>query len=245
MQIKATQFESMPGNVVQTNPLRPRLGFGFWFSLVSLLLLANNVNTAYAQEIASGIKSGDVELGQSRVYVKVGKVGLGHEHAASGMIKSGSLRLEQPDASGSFGTLVFDMTSFEADSDASRAYIGLAGKTDDDTRKKVNENMLGKEVLDVQKYPTATFEAKKVVKLEEKSKRGLPKYKFEGDFTLHGTTRPIEFTADVETVKGWYHLRGGFAILQSNFGMKPYTTMLGAVGVADRLAIYGDLYIAP
>ncbi len=198
-----------------------------------------------AQETASSVISGDVELSLSRVYVKVGKVGLGHEHAASGKLKSGRLHFDQPDSSGSFGTLVFDMTTFEADSDASRAYIGLAGKTDDDTRKKVNENMLGKEVLDVASFPTATFDAKRVTKLEEKSKRGLPKYKFEGDFTLHGVTKPIEFTADVEEVKGWQHLRGGFAILQSNFGMKPYSTMLGAVGVADRLAIYGDLFVAP
>ncbi len=198
-----------------------------------------------AQETASSVTSGDVELSLSRVYIKVGKVGLGHEHAASGKLKSGRLHLDQPDASGSFGTLVFDMTTFEADSDAARAYIGLAGKTDDDTRKKVNENMLGKEVLDVARFPIATFDAKRVIKLEEKSKRGLPKFKFEGDFTLHGVAKPIEFTADVEEVKGWQHLRGGFAISQSDFGMKPYSTMLGAVGVADRLSIYGDLFVAP
>ena len=137
----------------------------FTFGLWSLLFCVNSAawaqDTVSAKEVAPGIKSGDVELGLSRVYVKVGKVGLGHEHAASGKIKSGSLHLDKPDASGSFGTLVFDMTTFEADSESARAYIGLPGKTDDDTKKKVNENMLGKEVMDVAKYPTATFEAKK------------------------------------------------------------------------------------
>ncbi len=194
---------------------------------------------------APQIKSGDLELETSRVYVRVGKVGLGHEHSASCKLKSSTLHLNQPDSTGSYGKLVFDMTSFEADSDASRKYVGLEGSTDEATRKQVNENLLGKEVLDVEKFPTATFEAKRVTKLDELSKRGLPKYKFEGNFTLHGTTKALEFAADVEVVKGWNHLRGGFAILQSVYGIKPYSKMLGAVGVADRLLIYGDLVVAP
>ena len=62
---------------------------------------------------------------------------------------------------------------------------------------------------------------------------------------LHGTTRPLEFVADVELVKGWQHAGGAFTILQSDYGIKPYSKMLGAVGVADKLEIFGDLYVAP
>jgi polyisoprenoid-binding protein YceI len=217
-----------------------------WMVFVFETILTLDVRrTLLSQEAAPQIKSGDIELETSRVYVRVGKVGLGHEHGASCKLKSGTLHLNQPDAAGSYGRLVFDMTSFEADSDASRKYVGLEGSTDEATRKQVNENLLGKDVLDVQKYATATFEAKRVTKLDELSKKGLPKYKFEGDFTLHGTTKPLEFAADVEVVKGWNHLRGGFAILQSAYGIKPYSKMLGAVGVTDRLLIYGDLIVAP
>ncbi len=191
------------------------------------------------------IQSGDVELEHSRVYIKVGKVGIGHEHGASGRLKSGALHLNGPDANGSYGQLVFDMTTFEADSDEARQYVGLKGSTDAETRRQVNENLLGKSVLDVAAHPTATFVAKQITKLNEASKRGLPKYKFEGDLTLHGETKAISFIADVEVVKGWNHLRGGFAILQSDYGIKPFSKMLGAVGVADKLLIFGDLIVAP
>ena len=226
--------------------MRLSLVSSLWMLLVFGAFLTLDMHrTLLSQEAAAQIKSGDVELETSRVYVRVGKVGLGHEHGASCKFKASTLHLSQPDASGSFGKLVFDMTSFEADSDASRKYVGLEGSTDDSTRKQVNENLLGKEVLDVEKYATATFEAKRITKLDELSKRGLPKYKFEGDFTLHGTTKPLEFAADVEVVEGWNHLRGGFAILQSAYGIKPYSKMLGAVGVTDRLLIYGDLIVAP
>jgi polyisoprenoid-binding protein YceI len=67
-----------------------------------------------------------------------------------------------------------------------------------------------------------------------------------GNFTLHGTTRPIKFiaVADTKARAGWTHLRGNFSILQSEFGMKPFTKAFGAIGVTDELQIHGDLWIA-
>jgi hypothetical protein len=38
-------------------------------------------------------------------------------------------------------------------------------------------------------------------------------------------------------------MRGGFAILQSEYGMKPYSAMAGFIRVADRLEIRGDLML--
>ena len=37
---------------------------------------------------------------------------------------------------------------------------------------------------------------------------------------------------------------GNFSLLQTDYGIKPFTTALGAIGVADRLTIYGDLWVA-
>ncbi len=85
--------------------------------------------------------------------------------------------------------------------------------------------MLGNAVLDVRRYPTAPLLPRKITKLEAKSTRGLPQFEIAGDFTLHGTTKPVSFTVDVEEVKGWLRIRGAFAILQSQFGIKPYSKL--------------------
>jgi hypothetical protein len=61
---------------------------------------------------------------------------------------------------------------------------------------------------------------------------------------LHGVTRPIQVVAEAEEQKGWLHLRGGFTMLQSQFGITPFTKAFGAVGVADELKVYGDLWFA-
>lgn len=184
---------------------------------------------------------GAVQLESSRVYVHVGKSGLGHEHAVVGALRSGTVHLNATEGA---GELVFDMRSFSADDDPARRYIGLQGSTDAATRQQVNANLLGPAVLNVARFPTATFRIASATRLPQKSRRGLDQYELSGDLTLHGVSRPIKVVADAESQEGWIHLRGGFSILQSQFGIKPFSTALGAVGVADRLTIWGDLWIA-
>ncbi len=201
-------------------------------------------SAATSTAVAAGqtvFEPGDVHPGSSRVYVFVGKTGLGHEHAVVGQIKQGRIRLDAPQDS---GQIVFDMATFAADADVARQYIGLSGTTDASTQQQVNANMLGASVLDVAHYPTATFQVKSVERLPQPSQRGLPQYRLRGDFTLHGATQPIQVIADAEEQNGWIHLRGGFTMLQTQFGITPYTKAFGAIGVSDQLQIWGDLWLA-
>jgi polyisoprenoid-binding protein YceI len=189
-------------------------------------------------------QSGTVELDHSHVYALVGKVGLGHEHGVVGKLKSGKIAWTSKSQAGDLGSLVFDMTSFDADTPEARRYVGLEGTTDESTRIQVNANMRGSKVLDVQRHPEATF-ALKEINLNGADAEGKVKGILRGDFTLHGVTRPVEVQTLVDQVNGWWHLRGAFRIRQTDFGIQPYTKLLGAIGVADVLTIYGDLYIAP
>ena len=229
----------------------------WWMILAIGLIVAVsevwNLGTATAEPLKRGsqvsanksstpaTKSGDINLAASRVYIHVGKTGLGHEHAVMGSFQSGSLKLG---ANANAGALVFDMQTFDADSDHARRYIGLPGSTDAGTRDKVNANMLGGAVLDVQQFPTATFQITSAKLVADKSGRGLPQYQLDGQFTLHGQTQNIAILADVEEKKSWLHLRGSFSILQTDYGITPFSKAFGAIGVADKLDIWGDFWIA-
>lgn len=185
---------------------------------------------------------GDVNLEFSRVYIFVDKSGLvGHEHAVEGRLKSGSLYTQEPRS----GTIVFDMTTFDADGENARKALRLSGTTDAATRSKVNENMLGVEILNVKKYPEAKLENAVLTATGKTTGRRLPEYQLEGDFTLHSTRRHIVIPCDIEVQNGWHHVRGSFKILQSDYGIKPFSKMLGAVGVKDEIIITGDLWVAP
>ncbi|MFO1093585.1 MAG: YceI family protein [Planctomycetaceae bacterium] len=215
--------------------------FNVLFVTAAAQLTAKEPATAANSGNAENVAVGDLHLQNSRVYIRVGKTGLGHEHAVAGLLKSGVLHLGATEGA---GQLVFDLKTFAADSDAARRYIGLSGTTDAATRQQVDANMRGPDVLDVARFPTATFAIKSAKSVPEKSRRGLPQYQLVGDFTLHGKTRPIQVVTDAEQKEGWVHLRGGFSILQSQYGIQPFTKAFGAIGVTDQLTIWGDFWIA-
>src|SRR5262249_50651484 len=84
--------------------------------------LAGRSPPAAAQEDETAVKAvkkpelkpGEIDREKSRVYVRVGKKGLGHEHGVEGKIKSGTIDLS---AAKNTGEIEFDTASFLADSD--------------------------------------------------------------------------------------------------------------------------------
>jgi len=58
----------------------------------------------------------------------------------------------------------------------------------------------------------------------------------EGELTLAGTTRPLAF--DLNVADG--RLRATAVVTQTDFGMKPYSTLFGALKVADDLIVELD-----
>lgn len=185
---------------------------------------------------------GQVHTESSRVYTFVEKKGLGHPHAIEGQVASGALLLG---AQSNAGRLVFDMQSFDADTLRARRYLGLEGASSDATRSQVNANMRGVQVLAVTQFPTAIFQVDSAVASGRRSQRGLPVYELSGTFTLHGVSKPIRVPVDIERRQGWLHVRGTFAVRQTDFDITPFTKAFGAIGIADQLVIHGDLWVAP
>lgn len=184
------------------------------------------------------LRPGQIDPETSRVYIFVGKKGLGHEHAIEGRIKSGTVALGEAKSA---GEMVFDTSSFAADTDEARKFIGLKGTTSETTREKVTATMLGADVLHVEKFPTATFAIQSSGLLETKGDERT--YELSGEFTLHGRARPIKLRARAAQHENRIVLRGEFSILQSDYGITPYRTALGAVAVADELTIKGEIWI--
>jgi len=214
-----------------------------WLLVVCAVLGSNSVGQERQQQQPQpALQAGDINLDFSRVYILVDRTTpLGHAHGVEGRLRGGNVTLDGSRP----GSLVIDMKSFDADTPTGRKVFGLADDIDQKTRKTVNGNMLGVEVLHVSKYPDARLENIKLTATGKVSERKLPEYVMEGDFTLHSTTRKISATCDLEEKNGWSNLRGKFRIRQTDYGIKPYTRALGAVGVKDELLIFGDLWIAP
>jgi len=184
---------------------------------------------------------GDVDIDGSRIYVFVGKTGLGHDHGIVGRLVSGRVILDAPQNA---GQLVFDMQSLLADTPEARKVVGLAGETDASTRKQTTENMLGPDVLDVARHPTATFDIESAIRSRRPVNGAKPTVDLVGTFTLHGVARKVVIPAEVGAAGRSLRLIGSFRIKQTDFGIKPYKKLGGVVGVTDELVIHGDIRIA-
>jgi polyisoprenoid-binding protein YceI len=185
---------------------------------------------------------GTIDTARSRVYVFVGKKGAGHEHGVEGRVAGGEIHLERTQA---VGGISFDLQTFTADTSAARRFFNLPGETDADTQAQVNVNMLGAAVLDTARFRTAEFVVNASQTVPPAAGQAGQPYRLDGEFTLHGVKRPLQFVATAEQAGGLIRLRGRFAIKQTDFGIKPFSKFLGAVGVADELQIFGDLYLQP
>lgn len=198
---------------------------------------------ATSSTTSPGAFSAQVDLRYSRAYVHVYKSGvLGHEHAVEGRLKSGTLELG---AAQKAGELVFDMSTFTADSEAARRALRLEGDTDAETQKKVDANMRGADILDVERFPTATYTVETAALYSPATADKPAVYELKGTFTLHGVSHPLAVLAPAQETRGYLRVWCQFAILQSEYGIEPYTVALGAIGVADRLEIWGDLWLRP
>jgi polyisoprenoid-binding protein YceI len=191
---------------------------------------------------AAETATGNVDVEASRIYVRVGKRRLGHEHGVEGLVKSGTIHLDKREEA---GELVFDMASLAADSDAARKYVGLESTVDDDEMQDVTATMQGKGVLNTAEYPTATFAIDSAALVVEKTEKGESQYQLDGELTLRDKTNPLKLVAAaVEEKDGKVRLQGEFRIKQTDYGIKPYSAAGGLVAVADELRIFGDIWVA-
>lgn len=201
---------------------------------------AGGLAEAATKEPVSAAGTLKVNAETSRIYVFVGKTGLGHEHGIEGRLKSGTIR---PGATEDAGELIFDMTSFDADTPAARKHVGLSGATDSSTRLQVNQNMKAEPILDVKRHPTATFEITSCREVQAKNAKGQTTYELSGKLMLRGRAQTVKFRAVSEEKDGVTKLRGDFTMLQTNFGITPFRKALGAVGITNELKVYGDLVL--
>lgn len=213
--------------------------------LTSLLSVAGSQAVTFAalpEPVNASTDKLNADLSASRVYIKVtSSTRLGHDHGVVGKLVSGSVQL------GADGELVFDMRSFITDTLEARRYVGLTSPIKPADQQKSTANMLGPNVLDVAKYPTATFKIKSCVPADGQAVGGSGYYMINGDFVLHGTSRNLNFKALVEPATNGHatHVRGAFAILQTSYGIQPYTALGGLVGIEDKLEIWGDFMMLP
>ncbi|KQV80691.1 hypothetical protein ASD15_12215 [Massilia sp. Root351] len=169
-----------------------------------------------------------IDTRHSRILVVVRRGGLfaklGHDHVVASRHIEGQAAAPADGQPGST-SFRFRLDQLTVDESALRAETGLPSVTTADAIAGTRSNMLTK-VLDAEKYPYVEVTAVTT-----------PQGPLQADIKLHGVTRryaiPAALTARADSVSA----SGTFRLKQSDFGIKPFSVMGGALAVQDELEL--------
>lgn len=84
--------------------------------------------------------------------------------------------------------------------------------------------------LDVDRYPQILFQANDVQKTAEG-------YRLVGTLQIHGKTRERIVDVHVEDLGAMWRMSGEAEVNQTDFGVKPYSILMGSVKIADTVTV--------
>ncbi len=112
------------------------------------------------------------------------------------------------------------------------------------SRALIGREVAGPEVLDAGKFPEIRVRAAGVLVSPprgEEEREG----ELRAEVTLRGETRPLPVAFRLTASGAGFRARGIVLLRQTDFGMRPFTTAMGTIGVDDELRIEFDLLLHP
>jgi polyisoprenoid-binding protein YceI len=170
---------------------------------------------------------------KSPLRIEVGKGGAfgfvaGHTHEVEGRIQ------------GRVTADAADLTHAEIQLTIRTADFRVSGKGEPaEDVPKVQERMVGPDVLDVARFPEIAFRSRSIVAGGQREGQGNAgvTLRVTGDLTLHGITKPVTSTVNVRIDRTSLTATGTFTVKQTDFGIKP-VSIGGVVNVKDALTIH-------
>src|SRR5215510_1883362 len=122
------------------------------------------------------------------------------------------------------------------------ASLAVVDKISDKDRQKIEATMRD-EVLEVSNFPEITFKSNNVT--ATKTGEGQYQSRISGEISLHGVSRPLTITSQLEFGDKLLHAKGNFALKQSSFGIKPVSVAGGTIKVKDEIKFVFDIVAHP
>lgn len=160
---------------------------------------------------------------------------LGHNHVVASKHLSGRIWLH-PTFTRSGFELSFPVAELLVDDPRLRAAAGPEFQSEVKAADKegTRKNMLRAEVLDAERYAEVKIRSVRIA-------GSLEAPQTTARITLRDASRDVEIPAKIAREGGRLRVTGAFDVMQSDFGMKPFSVGLGALEVQDRLHIRFDV----
>ncbi len=194
----------------------------------------------YAAQARAGKSVYRLDNAKSKVWILVDKAGplasFGHRH----VIKVGHLLGFATVVSGdaTHADVRFPVASLEVDRPKAMLRFGIDEKPSAADIKGTRNHMLGKSVLDADRYPWVSLK----LSIAQTRAGSEP---IKAIIQLHGQQKTLSLNTTLAHPAQAWTVTGGFSIKQTEFGITPYSVMLGALRVKDKIKIRYDLVFVP
>ena len=135
-------------------------------------------------------------------------------------------------------SLVLDDLPCMDDAETRRKF-GLEGQPTAADVAEVEKSMKAEGQLDVSKFPMITFTSTTI------TPETAARYLVAGQLTIRGVTRAVQFPANVVMEGNVFRATATLTFMQSAFGYKPYSALLGAIRNKDAVRLHIDLVAVP
>jgi polyisoprenoid-binding protein YceI len=217
-------------------PLRPLL-------VAAALQVAVPVTLLFAAPASAG-ESAELRVDPegSLVYALVYKRGVAsafaHDHVVQAREISGTALLDPDDPARSRAEVTVSVTGLFPDADDLRGQVGLPNTLSDRQRDTILGHIRSEAQLWVEKHDRIVFSATAF-------DGALGDVQVAGEFTLRGVTRTTTVPLTLAREGDGYRATGTFRILQSDYGYRPYSGVLGTVRTKDEVDIVLDVRLIP
>lgn len=154
----------------------------------------------------------------------------GHDLALEVTSWSATATVDRDNPASSTVHATLDLRSLEI-----REATGGVKPLSDGDRKDIAKNL--EKTLHVDRHPEATFKSHGVDADSGKQ------VSLKGNLSLAGATRPVSITLSLDQQNGSDHLSGSVTITHSDFGVKPYQGLMGALKIKDAVEIDLDVHV--
>ena len=193
--------------------------------VLGLLLLTGAVNAQ--SKAKSKTRTYNILAAESSFTVFVAKTGMlsGITHDHNIGVKNFSGHVTLPEAGPNAGSLELDV-----DAKSLTILDNISAKD----RSEITNNM-NTYVLEPGKYPRIVFKSTSISNFKQNGTNAS--FTLNGDLTLHGATKRIALPVNVTQSTDRLRATGRYTLLQTDFGIKPYSAMMGTIKVKNEVVI--------
>ena len=209
--------------------------------LVPLLLVTLVVHPAVypaAAQEAPGTRAFNIDAATSQLTIRLYRQGvlsvLAHDHVLNADGIAGRVLYNEQDVKRSSLQLSVPVASLVVDDPERRKREGVSGTLSEKNIAEIRGIIMSEDYLDEPKYPRVVATAVAV-------NGELPMLSLGLSVRIKQTEKVYTVPVKVDLEGGTLHATGEVYLKQSDFGMKPYIALLGAIAVQDPVLVKFDI----